>query len=189
MNDHYIWLYALIMSLAMYVCICQSILPYYVGVDDSHIDSNFALQIAIWSPIYKLGEDYEYQYENHASPIWIWEPLMIRCTLLLWLVCFIFWSFSCMREYHLNITWIVMNLSILGVACFSWSTHLMYSTKHLQWLQITTSMSAFQAPCLSIPLLGSSPLSREKWSLQEPFLTVTWNEFSWLIKQWTCYDE
>ena len=60
-----------------------------------------------------------------------WIPLIMKCTILLWLVCFISLILACMREYHLNITWIFINLSTLGVACFSWSTHLTSSTKHL----------------------------------------------------------
>ena len=40
-----------------------------------------------------------------------WIPLMIKCTILLWLACFISLILTCMREYYLNITWIIMNLS------------------------------------------------------------------------------
>ena len=53
---------------------------------------------------------------------------MIKCTFLLWLACF-FISYLLAWEYHLNIHELLL---LLGVACFSWSTLLIASTKHLK---------------------------------------------------------
>ena len=81
---------------------------------------------------YKLGED-------QLIPCWIsffthmkWIPLMIKCTFLLWLTCFIFWSLLAWEYQFVNTTWNIMTSSLLGVACFSWSTLLISSTKHLK---------------------------------------------------------
>ena len=40
--------------------------------------------------------------------------------------------FACMKELIWNTTWKIMISSLLGVACFSWSTLLIASTKHLK---------------------------------------------------------
>ena len=61
-----------------------------------------------------------------------WIPLMIKCTFLLWLTCFIFWSLLAWEYQFENTTWNIMISSLLGVACFSWSTLLIASTKHLK---------------------------------------------------------
>ena len=61
-----------------------------------------------------------------------WIPLMIKCTFLLWLTCFIFWSMLAWEHQRENITWNIMISSLLGVACFSWKTLLIALTKHLK---------------------------------------------------------
>ena len=61
-----------------------------------------------------------------------WISLMIKCTFLLWLICFIFWSMLAWEHQSENTTWNIMTSSLLGVACFSWSILLIASTKHLK---------------------------------------------------------
>jgi hypothetical protein len=49
-------------------------------------------------------------------------------------------------------------------------------------LEFITSMLAFQASARFTHPWAASPLSREKWPLsKEPFLTLTWIAFDWLI--------
>ena len=61
-----------------------------------------------------------------------WIPLMIKCTFLLWLACFTFWSMLAWEHQCENTTWNIMISSLLDVACFSWSTLLIASIKHLK---------------------------------------------------------
>ena len=73
------------------------------------------------------------------NTIWIpffthmkWIPLMNKCTFLLWLTCFIFWSLLAWEHQFENTTCNIMTSSLLGVACFSWSILLIASTKHFK---------------------------------------------------------
>ena len=95
-----------------------------------------------------------------------WIPLMIKCTFLLWLACFIFWSMLAWEHQRENTTWNIMTSSLLGVACCSWSTLLIASTKHLK----CSSDHHFHVSLLSTtlgspthrrqaPILGRSDLS------------------------------
>ena len=80
---------------------------------------------------YKLVKTNRYHFEFHSSPIWneyhLWLSALSCCG---WLAS----SFDqCFHERTtLNTTWNNMISSLLGVACFSWSTLLIASTKHLK---------------------------------------------------------
>ena len=102
----------------------------YLRVEDSHlipthysnsnVKSNTKL-IAWWRPkntnMNYMLHPYEmrttYDQMHFSSCGWLASSLII----------------ARLREYHLNITWTIMNLSMLGVACFSWSSNL--STKNV----------------------------------------------------------
>ena len=112
---------------------------------------------------YKLGED-------QKIPFWIpffthmkWIPLMIKCTFLLWLACFIFWSMLAWEHYlriPLEILWLALFwvlLAFLGQPF--WLLQLSISNIS----QITTSMLAFQVPHLVYLHIGGNPYTREKW--------------------------
>ena len=111
-----------------------------------------------------------------------WIPLMIKCTILSWLAWFIFWSMLCMRELFgipLELPWLALFWVLLAFLDQPfWLLQLSISNVP----QITTSMLAFQAPHLVYLQKAACPYTREKWPLsKEPFLTLTWNDFVWLI--------
>jgi hypothetical protein len=86
----------------------------------------------MWSPIIGLVKTNRYHFEFHSSPIWneyhLWSSALSCCG---WLAS----SFDlCLHERIIwSITWNIMTSSLLGVACFSWSTLLISSTKHLKY--------------------------------------------------------
>ena len=95
-----------------------------------------------------------------------WIPLMIKCTFLLWLTCFIFWSLLAWEYQFENTTWNIMISSLLGVACFSWSTLLIASTKHLKYssdhhFHVSLPSTTLGSPThrRQAPTLGRSDLS------------------------------
>ena len=95
-----------------------------------------------------------------------WEPLMIKCTFLLWLPCFFISSLLAWEHQYENTTRNIMTSSLLGVACFSWSTLLISSTKHLKCpsdhhFHVSLSNTILRLPThrWQAPSLGRSDLS------------------------------
>jgi hypothetical protein len=95
----------------------------------------------------------------------------------LWLVCFIFWSLHAW-EYHLNIHELLL---LLGVACFSWSTLLIASTKHLKcpsdhhfYASLPSTTLGLPTHRWQAPTLGRSDLSpkNHSWYLLEITLLI-----------------
>ena len=109
-----------------------------------------------------------------------WEPLKIKCTLLSygWLAS----SFDqCLLESTKckNTPWITMNCSLLGVACFSWSTLLIASTKHLKCslnhhFHVILSSTTLGLPIhrRQAPTLGRNDLFRKNHSWYS--LEIAW---------------
>ena len=86
-----------------------------------------------------------------------------------------------MREYHLNITCISMNISLFGCC-------LLFLINPLDSFQLSISndprppLPCWPSKHLACPShsWAARPLSREKWSLQDSFLTLIWNDlFDW----------
>ena len=113
----------------------------------------------------------------------IWEPLIWLSTLfLLWLAYFIFWSMLAWENY-LDTTWIAMTSSLLGVACFSWSTLLIALTKHLKcpldhhfYVSLPSTILGLPTHRRQAPTLGRSDLSPKN----HPWYSL---EMTWLIDQ------
>ena len=110
-----------------------------------------------------------------------WIPLMIKCTFLLWLTCFIFWSLIAWEYQFENTTWNIMTSSLLGVACFSWSTLLIASTKHLKCssdhhfhINLPSTTLGLPTHRRQAPTLGRSDLSPKNHSWYSL-------EMAWLI--------
>ena len=110
-----------------------------------------------------------------------WEPLMIKCTFLLWLAYFFISSLLAWEHQCENITWNIMTSSLLGVVCFSWSTLLIASTKHLKCplnhhFHVSLSSTTLDSPThwWQAPTLGRSDLSPKN----HPWYSL---EMTWLI--------
>ena len=100
---------------------------------------------------------------------------MIKCTFLLWLACFIFWSLLAWEHQFENTTWNIMTSSLLGVACFSWSTLLIASTKHLKCSSDHHFYVSLPSTTLGSPThRRQAPTLREKWPLSK--------NHSWYLK-------
>ena len=107
-----------------------------------------------------------------------WEPLMTKCTIMMWLACFFF--YQCLYERTIwNTIWIFMTSSVLGVACFSWSILLIASTKHLKCplnhhFHVSLSSTTFDLHThrRQAPTLGRSDLSPKNHSWHS--LEMTW---------------
>ena len=91
---------------------------------------------------------------------------MIKCTFLLWLACFFFSSLLTWEHQFENTTWNIMTSSLLGVACFSWSTLLIASTKHLKYssdhhFHVSLPSTTLDLPThrRQAPILGRSDIS------------------------------
>ena len=108
-----------------------------------------------------------------------WIPLMIKCTILLWLACFFISSLLAWEHQCENTTWNIMTSSLLGVACFSWSILLIASTKHLKCLLDHHFHVSLPSTTLGLPThrrqahtLGRSDLSPMNHSWHS--LEMTW---------------
>ena len=96
----------------------------------------------------------------------------------LWLACFII--YQCLHECTIwNITWIAMTSSLLGVACFSWSTLLIASTKHLKCssdhhfhISLTSTSLTLPTHRQQAPTLGRSDLFSKNHSWYS--LEIAW---------------
>ena len=109
-----------------------------------------------------------------------WIPLMIKCTFLLWLACFFFSSLLAWEHQFENTTWNIMTSSLLGVACFSWSTLLIASTKHLKYpsdhhfhVSLPSTTLGLPTHRRQAPTLGRSDLSPKNHS---------WYSLDWLMQ-------
>ena len=154
----------------------------YVGVEDSHIDSKSLLQFVMWSPIINLVKTNRYQFEFHSSPIWneyhLWSNALSCCG---WLAS----SFDqCLHERTI---WNTMTSSLLGVTCFSWSTLLIASTKHIKCpsdhhfhVSLPSTTLGLPTHRWQAPTLGRSDLSPKNHSWYSLELTL----FDW-SKWWT----
>ena len=92
----------------------------------------------------------------------------------------LFWSMLVWEHQRENTTWNIMISSLLGVACFSWSTLLITSTKHLKYpsdhhfhVSLPSTTLGLPTHRWQAPTLGRSDL------FQEPFLISL--EMTWLI--------
>ena len=119
----------------------------------------------MWSPIISLVKTNRYHVEFHSSPIWneyhLWSSALSCCG---WLAS----SFDqCLHERAIwNTTWITMTNSLLGVACFSWSTLLIASTKHLKCfsdhhfhVSLPSTTLGLPTHRRQVPILGRSDIS------------------------------
>ena len=80
-----------------------------------------------------------------------------------------------------NITWNIMTSSLLGVACFSWSTLLIASTKHLKCSSDHHFHVSLPSTTLGSPThRRQAPTLREKWPFSK---NHSWYslEMTWLI--------
>jgi hypothetical protein len=137
----------------------------------------------MWSPIDSLVKT-NHQYKIHSHPYEL--RTMKRSSALSWCGWLASSFDQCLHERTIcdNTTWIVMTSSLLGVACFSCSILLIASTKHLKCSSDHHLYVSLPSTTLGLPTHWvASPYTREKWPLfKEPFLTLTWNEFDWLIQ-------
>ena len=108
---------------------------------------------------------------------------MIRCIFLLWLACLIFWSMLAWEHQCESTTWNIMTSSLLGVACFSWSTLLIASTKHLKCssdhhfhVSLPSTTLGLPTHRRQAPTLGRSDLS------PRTILDTHLKRFDWLIQ-------
>ena len=113
----------------------------------------------------------------------IWKPLMIKCTFLLWLAYFFISSLLACEHQCENTTWNIMTSSLLGVACFSWSTILIVSTKHLKcpldhhfYVSLPNTTLDLPTHRRQAPTLGRSDLS------PRTILDTHLNWLDWLIQ-------
>ena len=132
----------------------------------------------MWSPIISLVRTNHHRYSQFFTHI-KWISFMIKCTFLLWLTCFIFWSLLAWKHQYENTTWNIMTSSLLGVACFSWLTLLIASTKHLKCssdhhFHVSLSSTTLGLPThrRQAPILGRSDLSPKNHSWHS--LEITW---------------
>jgi hypothetical protein len=95
-----------------------------------------------------------------------WEPL-IWSSALSWCGWLALFFDQCLHERTIwNTTWIAMTSSLLGVACFSWSTLLITSTKHLKcssdhhfYVSLPSTTLGLPTHRRQAPTLGRSDLS------------------------------
>jgi hypothetical protein len=101
-----------------------------------------------------------------------WEPLMIKCTILsCGCLASSFPHCACMRELMWEYQLKYMTSSILGVACFSWSTLLIALTKNLKCSSDHHFHVSLLSPKLGLPTKGGKPLPKgEVTSLQRTIL-------------------
>ena len=110
----------------------------------------------------------------------IWEPLMIKCTSCCGWLTFTF--DQCLHErIILNITWIFMISSLLGVACsldqsfwFSSTKHLKCSLDHHFHISLSSTTLGLPTHRRQAPTLGRSDLSPKN----HPWHSL---EMTWLI--------
>ena len=141
----------------------------------------------MWSPIISLVKTNRYHFEFHSSPIWneyhLWSSALSCCG---WLAL----SFDLCFHESINF-WIPLEISwlalFLGVACFSWSTLLISSTKHLKCSSDHHFYVSLLSTTLGLPTYRrQDPTRREKWPLsKEPSLILTWNNLIDWSKWWT----
>jgi hypothetical protein len=120
--------------------------------------------------IYKLGGSVKHM---------IWRPLMIKCTTMMWLTCFILWSMLAWEHQCENTTWNNITSSLLGVAWFSWSILLIASTKHLKCfldhhfhISLLSTTLGLPTHRRRAPTQGRSDLSPKNYSWYS--LKITW---------------
>jgi hypothetical protein len=111
----------------------------------------------------------------------IWRPLMIKCTITMWLACFFISSLLSWEHQCENTTWNIMTNSLLGVAYFSWSILLIISTKHLKCpsdhhflVSLPNTTLGLPTHRWQAPTLGRSDLSPKN----HPWYSF---EMTWLI--------
>ena len=125
---------------------------------------------------------------NHFSPI-SRHPYEMKTTLWSSALSCCGWPASsfdhCLHERTTkNITWNSMTSSLLGCCLLSWTILLIASTKHLKCPLDHHFHVSLPNTALGLPTSrAASPSHREKWPLsKEPFLTLTWIAFDWLIQ-------
>ena len=119
---------------------------------------------------YKLGEDQSCIMKSILHPYDLRTTNMIKCTILLWLACFIFWSMLAWELFGIPIElpWLALFWVLLAFLDQPfWLLQLSISNIP----RITTSMLAFQVPHLVyLHIGGKAPtLGRSDHSLE-----ITW---------------
>jgi hypothetical protein len=132
----------------------------------------------MWSPIYSLVKTNHHRWSLFFTHM-IWRPLMIKCTIMMWLACFFISSLLSWEHQCENTTWNIMTSSLLDVTCFSWSIILIASTKHLKCpldhhFHVSLSSITLGLPThrRQAPKLGRSDLSPKNHSWHS--LEITW---------------
>ena len=133
----------------------------------------------MWSPIISLVKTNRYHFEFHSLPMWneyhLWLSALSCCG---WFAS----SFDqCLYEsihvrIPLEMSWLALFLS---VACFSWSTLLIASTKHLKcssdhYFHVSLPSTTLGLPThrWQAPILGRSDISPKNHSWYS--LEITW---------------
>ena len=130
---------------------------------------------------YKLDEDQSWIMKSILHP-YDWRTTnMIKCTILLWLACFIFWSMLVWEHQSENTTWNIIISSLLGVACFSWSILLIASTKHLKCPLDHHFYVSLPNTTLGLPTKGDKPLHIGRSDLSPKNHSWYLLEIAWLI--------
>ena len=119
-----------------------------------------------------------------SSPIWNENHFIDQVHYLVVVDLLLLLTIACMRELlriSLEIAWLAL---FFGCCLLSWSILLIASTKHLKCPSDHHFHVSLPSTTLGLPTpRAAHPSHRDKWPLsKEPFLTLIWIAFDWLIQ-------